>query len=150
MATSKINKHNKQCRPSALTVDYTHNIHIYISHTYTLLKYASQIRHRLKIQLIRPTHTLTSISFSHLHTHITTPFQPAPHPPPSHTHLYTQPVYMHSTYLFFKCTNKYSHRLKVQQLKQHTYSYTHTHKLHECIVLKKKKKCKSQNTVLTQ
>ena len=102
------------------------------------LKYASQFRHRLKIQLLRHTHTHTSMFFSRLHTHITTPLQlplPPP-PPPPHTDTHTTSMYAFS---FFLCTNKYSHRLRVQQLKQHKYSYTHsdTHKLHACIVLKK-------------
>ena len=39
----------------------------------TLYKCASQFRQKFKIQLLRHTHTLTSVSFSHLHTFITTP-----------------------------------------------------------------------------
>ena len=55
---------------------------------------------------------------THTHTH-------------THTHtyiyIYTQLVCMHSVYFKNQCTNKYNHRLRVQQLKQHTYSHTHTH-----------------------
>ena len=56
---------------------------------------------------------------------------------------FTQPVYMYAFYLLiFVCTNKNSHRLIVQQLKQHTYPHAHTSCMHACIVLTKNKKIK--------
>jgi len=53
------------------------------------------------------------------------PTCPTPSPLP-HTHIYTQPVCMHSTYFKNSCINKYSHRVRVQQFKQHIYSHIHT------------------------